>query len=65
MLLVLGIDCLQGFRIIDKKFILLMRSSELIYRYTFYNDFWSGIAKHLGKPMSKGFFLNSKLNVRK
>eukprot|EP00826_Nyctotherus_ovalis_P011860 TRINITY_DN1308_c0_g4_i2.p1 TRINITY_DN1308_c0_g4~~TRINITY_DN1308_c0_g4_i2.p1 ORF type:complete len:179 (+),score=12.34 TRINITY_DN1308_c0_g4_i2:203-739(+) len=63
LLLLLGTNCAPAFRILNKKFILLMKSSELIYRYTFYNDFWNSAAKYIGKPMSRGLFLNSNLHL--
>lgn len=63
LLLLLGTNCAPAFRVLNKKFILLMKSSELIYRYTFYNDFWNSVGKYIGKPMSRGLFLNSKQHL--
>ncbi len=39
---------------------LMMRSAEVLYRYSFYGGFWLRVAERLGTPMPQAFKLNSK-----
>ena len=52
-----------SFKIYNKEFTLIMRSTELIHRYTFYGGIWETIGKYLGIPIVPGFQLNSKTNI--
>jgi len=41
------------------EFTLIMRSGEVIYRYSFYGGFWLKLARYLGTPMNQSFVFNS------
>lgn len=41
------------------EFILVMRSGEPFFRYTFYGEFWKTIGKFFSDPMVPSFQINS------
>ena len=45
------------------EFMLIMKSTELIHRYSFYGKFWLKVAKYLGTPMISGFSANSNFHM--
>ena len=57
--LILGVYGSTNFKIQEEKFILIMKSGEIINRYTFYDDFWVTLGKYFEIPMNRSLVINS------
>ena len=47
--------------IIDKTFVLVMKSGEIIYRYSFYDEFWQNIGRYLGQYKNQTITINGMI----